>query len=77
MRLLNNWLPALAVLIGAVLNAGAILIEGRWEVSIGDDAAYRLDRWSGEIIGCPADPNYSGEGPVQMMCKPVPAHGGV
>jgi hypothetical protein len=74
---MTNWLSAAAVLIGAVLIAGAILFAGRWEMAVGDDAAYRIDRWTGEIIGCPADPNYSGDGPVQMICKAAQSHGGV
>jgi hypothetical protein len=42
----------LVVLAGAALIAGSILFIGRYEISAGDGAVHRLDRWTGEIEYC-------------------------
>jgi hypothetical protein len=47
-----------AVIIAGGLIAIAVLITFRWEISAAANEAggivYRLDRWTGEIVGCGA-----------------------
>ena len=43
-----------AIIIGAILIAGVILIVFRWSIVPGPALgwAYRLDHWSGEVTSC-------------------------
>jgi hypothetical protein len=49
-----------AVLVGALIVAGAIVFVGRWQIAGGADPQrfeiYRLDRWSGHVEYCGLDP---------------------
>jgi hypothetical protein len=42
----------IAIVIIGILIAIAILIAFRWEISAGPGFVYRLDRWTGNVIGC-------------------------
>jgi hypothetical protein len=57
--IMNN---ALAILIGAVIIAAAILIVFRWQV-VPD--VYLLDRWTGTVTGCLSVPGHS-----KLDCEP-------
>ena len=51
----SNFGLAGAVLIGLLAIAATILVTFRWELRVGDAnsvPAYRLDRWTGEVVGC-------------------------
>ena len=41
-----------AILIGAALIAGAIAISGRFEIVMSNYVAWRIDRWTGDILVC-------------------------
>lgn len=51
-----TWGGAAAIVVAALLVAGAILLMGRWQIvaSPNTDAAavYRLDRWTGHVELC-------------------------
>jgi len=52
----------LAIVIAAVIIAGAILVEFRWEITpyvagptaLGSGGFYQLDRWTGHVSLCSA-----------------------
>ena len=52
LTIVNN---ALAILIGAVIIAVAILIVFRWQLVV-DVGPLLLDRWTGRVIDCEGDP---------------------
>jgi hypothetical protein len=54
----------LAIVIGAALIAGAILIVFRWEVAM--PGLIRLDRWTGSVVHCTA----GGQPPEKVDCEP-------
>ena len=43
-----------AIIIAGALISAAILFGFRWEMATFGGETYRLDRWTGEIVGCNA-----------------------
>lgn len=41
-----------AIILGALLVAGAIAVTNRWQLVAGSNFVWRLDSWSGEIVRC-------------------------
>lgn len=65
----------IAILIGAVAIAGAILFAFRWEVALGSGhpPVVRLDRWTGTVTVCNINPQaandaYERHTAVNMDC---------
>jgi hypothetical protein len=44
---------SIALIIGAVIIAAAILFIGRWEIAPARGGLVRLDHWTGKIEECP------------------------
>jgi hypothetical protein len=49
----------LAILIGSAIIATAIIFTFRWEIALGSGhpPVVRLDRWTGTVTACNADPD--------------------
>jgi hypothetical protein len=56
----------LAIVIGAIIIAAAILIVFRWQLT--GPGSVLLDRWTGTVVQCAI--NYSGPPPGKLDCKP-------
>ena len=61
-----------AITIGGVAIAAAILVAKRWEIAVVAGAVYRLDRWTGSITHCDDDwvqVKPTAGAPVQVDCR--------
>ena len=51
-RMTHRWFMRIAVFLAGAMIALAIVFVFRWEMTAAGSAAYRLDRWTGEIAAC-------------------------
>ncbi len=61
-----------ALLCAGVLIALAIVVSGRWQISVAPGQIYRLDEWTGRVTACNVPPSSNGNAPLVTPGRDIP-----